>query len=132
VGMVEFRKRPTSRAQQLRNMATPAECKLWLHLSRRQVAGVKFSRQIPIGPFICDFASRSAKLVVELDGGQNDENEGRDRQRTAYIEGMGFHVVRFWNNQVLENIESVVARIELALGNCPPPTPPASGRGVSG
>jgi len=102
---------------------------LWVYISRRQVAGLKFSRQIPIGPFICDFVSRSAKVVVELDGGQHDENEGRDRERTAYIEGMGFHVVRFWNNEVLENIDAVVSRIELALRNPPPPSPPASGRG---
>jgi very-short-patch-repair endonuclease len=129
VGMTEFRKRPTRRAQELRNSATPAECKLWTHLNRRQVAGTKFSRQMPIGPFICDFVSRSARLVIELDGGQHDENEGRDQSRTAYIEGMGYRVIRFWNNEVLESIEYVVSRIEQMLVDAPPPTPPASGRG---
>ena len=127
--MTQFQKRPTLRAQELRQTATPAERKLWTHLSRRQVAGTKFSRQIPIGPFICDFVSRSARLVIELDGGQHDENEGRDRERTAYIEGMGFKVIRFWNNEVLEAIESVVARIEVELLKAPPPAPPAGGRG---
>jgi very-short-patch-repair endonuclease len=131
VGMVEFRKRPTRRAQDLRQSLTPAERKLWTYLSRRQVAGTKFSRQMPIGPFICDFVSRSARLVVELDGGQHDENEGRDRKRTAYIEGMGYRVMRFWNNEVLKAIESVVSRIEFRLRNFPPPAPPASGRGDS-
>jgi len=127
----EFRKRPTRNAQALRNTATAAERKLWTHLSRCQVAGTKFSRQIPIGPFICDFVSRSARLVIEVDGGQHDENEGRDRQRTAYIEGMGFTLIRFWNNEVLENIEGVVSRIERELLICPPPAPPACGRGDS-
>jgi len=128
--MVEFRKRPTQRAQELRQNATAAERKLWIHLSRRQIAGTKFSRQIPVGPFICDFVSRSARLVIELDGGQHDENEGRDRERTAYIEGMGFKVIRFWNNEVLGNIDGVVSRIGGVLRHSPPPTPPASGRGA--
>jgi len=128
--MVEFRKRPTGKARELRKTATPAERKLWTHLSRRQIAATKFSRQMPVGPFICDFVSRSARLVIELDGGQHGENEGRDRVRTAYIEGMGFRVIRFWNNEVLENIESVVSRIELELRDSPPPAPPAGGRGA--
>ncbi len=127
--MLQFRKRPTRNAQTLRNTATPAERKLWTYLSRRQLAGAKFSRQIPIGPFICDFVSRSARLVIEVDGGQHDENEGRDRQRTAYIKGMGFKLIRFWNNEVLENIEGVISRIESELLACPPPAPPACGRG---
>ncbi len=129
MGMVVFGKRPTLRAQQLRSAATPAERKLWTHLSRRQVAGVRFSRQIPIGPFICDFVSHSARLVIELDGGQHDENEGRDRERTAYIEGMGFRVLRFWNTEVLESVESVISGIEAELLKAPPPAPPASGWG---
>jgi very-short-patch-repair endonuclease len=131
VGMVEFRNRPTRRAQDLRKNLASAERTLWTRLSRRQVACTKFSRQIPIGPFICDFVSRSARPVVELDGGQHDENEGRDRERTAYIEGMGYKVMRFWNNEVLEAIESVVSRIEVKLRNSPSPAPPASGRGDS-
>jgi very-short-patch-repair endonuclease len=128
--MVVFKKRPTRRAQELRRTATPAEARLWTYISRRQVAGVKFSRQIPIGPFICDFVSRSARLVVELDGGQHALNEGRDRERSAFIEAMGFRVLRFWNTEVLENIEGVISRIELELAIAPPPAPPASGRGV--
>jgi very-short-patch-repair endonuclease len=127
--MVVFRKRPTDRARELRSSATPAERKLWTYISRSQVGGVKFSRQIPVGPFICDFVSRSHRLVIELDGGQHDENEGRDRERTAYIEEMGFRVLRFWNTEVLESVESVVSRIEAELLKTPPPAPPASGRG---
>ena len=63
---------------------------------------MKFSRQIPIGPYICDFVSRSVRLAIELDGGQHDAREGQDRARTAYIEGMGYRLIRFWNNEVLE------------------------------
>jgi very-short-patch-repair endonuclease len=95
------------------------------------VADTRFSRQIPIGPFICDFESRSAKLVIELDGGQHDRDEWRDRQRTNYIEGMGYRVIRFWNSEVLESLEAVAQRIELELRTGPPPAPPASGRGAS-
>ena len=74
--------------------------------------------------------SRTARLVVEVDGGQHDENEGRDLQRTAYIEEMGYRVIRFWNNEVMENIEAVISRIEAAVRAAPPPAPPASGRGA--
>jgi very-short-patch-repair endonuclease len=129
VGMVEFRTRPARRARGLRRNLIPAERKLRAHLSRRQAAGTKFSRQMPSGPFIRDFVSRAARMAIELDGGQHDENEGRDRERTAYIEGMGCKVVRFWNNEVLEAIESVVSRIEFELRESPPPAPPASGSG---
>ena len=128
--MVVFRKRATGRAQELRNSATDAERKLWTYISRRQVADVKFSRQIPTGPYICDFVSRSARVVIEVDGGQHDQNESYDRQRTDYIESMGFRVLRFWNNEVIENIEGVVSRIELELLKSPPPTPLAGGRGA--
>ena len=127
--MLEFKPRPTRQAQELRRNLTSAERLLWTRLSRRKLAGVKFSRQIPIGPFICDFVSRSAKLVVELDGGQHDKDEWRDRQRTDYIEGMGYTLLRFWNNEVLESPEAVIVRIERELRNCPPPAPPACGRG---
>jgi very-short-patch-repair endonuclease len=126
----EFKPRPTGRAQELRRSATPAERPLWTCLSRRQVAYTKFSRQIPVGPFICDFVSRSAKLVIELDGGQHDRDEWRDRQRTDYVEGMGYKVIRFWNTEVLESLETVVRRIEVELRTSPPPAPPASGRGA--
>ena len=74
--MIRFRERPTRTAQKLRNTATDAEKKLWTHLSRRQLNGFKFSRQMPVGPYICDFMCREAKLVVELDGGQHDARAG--------------------------------------------------------
>jgi len=115
--------RPTMRSRELRANATDAERKLWAQLSARKVAGVRFNTQFPIGPFICDFVSRTAKLVIEIDGGQHDWNATADLARTRFIEARGFAVLRFWNNEVLENIEGVVATIERALADRPSPNP---------
>ena len=123
-------KRPTARSRELRNNATEAERKLWTFVSARKLAGVRFNRQFPIGPFICDFVSRTQKLVIEVDGGQHAVDVERDQARTAYLEAQGYRVIRFWNNDVLERIEGVVIEIERVLATCPPPTPPASGRGA--
>jgi very-short-patch-repair endonuclease len=123
-------KRPTMRSRELRLNATDAERKLWAQLSARKIAGVRFNRQFPIGPFICDFVSRSVKLVIEVDGGQHAVDVEKDQARTAYLEAQGYRVIRFWNNDVLDRIEGVVREIEAALETCPPPTPPINGRGV--
>jgi very-short-patch-repair endonuclease len=123
-------KRPTARSRELRRTPTAAEQKLWTRLSARQVAGTRFNRQFPVGPFICDFVSRSAKLVIEADGGQHAAQEEEDRKRTEYLKIRGFRVVRFWNNDIIENIDGVVETIERILRTSPPPTPPARGRGV--
>jgi very-short-patch-repair endonuclease len=126
--MPEFRPRPTRLAQKLRSNATAAERCLWQRLSRRQLGGYKFSRQMPVGPFICDFMCREARLVIEVDGGQHDPLEGRDRQRTAYIEAEGYRVIRFWNNEVLGNPDGVLAAILAALESAHPrPLPHAGG-----
>ena len=122
-------KRPTARSRELRLNATPAERALWVQLSARKIAGVRFNRQFPIGPFICDFVSRSAKLIIEVDGGQHAVEIDKDQSRTAYLEAQGYRVIRFWNNDVLERIAGVVSEIEAVLETGPPPTPPASGRG---
>jgi very-short-patch-repair endonuclease len=123
-------KRPTARSRKLRHNPTPAEQKLWARLSARQIAGTRFNRQFPIGPFICDFVSRSAMLVVEADGGQHAEQEEEDRKGTEYLRSRGYRVVRFWNNDIIENIDGVVETIERILRTSPPPAPPASGRGA--
>ena len=78
-----FKPRPTARERELRNNATDAEKLLWRHLSRRQLGGYKFSRQMPVGPFVCDFMCREARLVVEADGGQH--GAARDAARTRFI-----------------------------------------------
>ncbi|WP_367113531.1 endonuclease domain-containing protein [uncultured Sphingomonas sp.] len=106
---------------------------MWRALSRRQVAGVRFNRQVPIGPYIADFAARSEKLIVEVDGGQHDERAAYDEARTRYLETRGWRVLRFWNNDVMGNLEGVVATIERALAESPSPrSPPACGRGSAG
>jgi very-short-patch-repair endonuclease len=123
-------KRPTARSRELRCNATDAERRLWARLSARQVAGTRFNRQFPIGPFVCDFVSRTARLVIEVDGGQHANQEAADRVRSGYLRAQGYHVVRFWNNEVLENIEGVVETIERILRTSPPLPPPTSGRGI--
>ncbi|MBB3880006.1 very-short-patch-repair endonuclease [Sphingomonas pseudosanguinis] len=109
---------------------TDAERRLWRALSRRQIAGVRFNRQVPVGPYIADFAARSEKLIVEVDGGQHDERAAYDEARTRYLQAQGWRVIRFWNNDVLGNLEGVVATIERTLADRPSPqSPPACGRG---
>jgi very-short-patch-repair endonuclease len=99
------------RARQLRRDGTNVEQRLWFHLRDRQLGGIKFRRQEPIGPFIVDFCSLEAKLVVELDGGQHAEHVARDAERTAALERRGYQVLRFWNSEVGENLDAVLERI---------------------
>ncbi len=108
-------KRLTPVAQRLRREMTDAERRLWSHLRARQM-GVQFTRQYPIGNTIADFACRRLKLVVEVDGGQHADNAADD-ERTRVIESYGYRVIRFWNNDVLQNTDGVVLRIaeDLAL-----------------
>ncbi len=115
--------RPTARSRELRANATDAERRLWQALSARKVAGVRFNRQFPIGPFICDFVSRSAKLIVEVDGGQHVATSAEDARRTRYLEAQGYRVIRFWNNDVFERLEGVVGEIERVLVDMPSPSP---------
>ena len=100
------------RARRLRKENTDAEQVLWSHL-RNHAMGVKFRRQHPIGNFVVDFISLEAKLVVEIDGGQHDEDANRlaDAERTRYLAERGYTVVRFWNNDVLRDIDAVLTRI---------------------
>ena len=116
-------KRPTRQSRELRANMTPAERKLWAHLSARKVADVRFNRQFPIGQFICDFVSRGAKLVIEVDGATHGESERADAERTRFIEQHGYRVIRFWNNEVMGNVEGVVAEIERVLRDTPSPNP---------
>ncbi|MBV8972169.1 MAG: endonuclease domain-containing protein [Sphingomonadaceae bacterium] len=109
----------------MRNAPTPAERKLWQALRGSALDGAKFSRQIVIGPFIADFVCRTRKLIVEVDGGQHSSEV--DAGRTAYLEGAGYRVVRFWNREVMVNLEGVLRTIAAALADCPPPAPPVPG-----
>ncbi len=124
------------RARALRKGMTDAERRLWYHLRAGRL-GVHVRRQAPIGPYIVDFAAIDRRLVVELDGGQHAEPDQADydKARTAYLEGRGFRVLRFWNNEVLENTEGVLERILEALSNSSalstlsPRPPPPRGEG---
>jgi len=84
-------------------------------LRDRRFAGVKFRRQTPIGQYVADFCSLHRRLVVEVDGGQHDLRRREDAERTAYLNGQGFRVLRFWNNEVFENLPGVLQTIEKAL-----------------
>jgi very-short-patch-repair endonuclease len=120
---------PTVRSRELRTNATKAERKLWTILCNRKLGGVRFNRQVPIGPHICDFVARTAKLVIELDGGQHSSQAEYDSSRTGFLRAKGYRVIRFWNNDVLANLDGVTTVIAKALADRPSPTPPASGRG---
>ena len=112
-------KRLTPVARKLRREPTQAEKRLWSRLRGGQL-GVRFTRQLPIGNAIADFACRRLRLVIEVDGGQHADNPA-DEARTRMIEAQGYRVVRFWNNDVLANTDGVILRIaeELALAtNC--------------
>jgi very-short-patch-repair endonuclease len=103
-----------SRARALRQTMTDAERKLWYALRDRRFAGVKFRRQVPLGPFIADFVCFEERLVIEVDGGQHAESL-RDRGRDRWFAANGFRVLRFWNNQVLSNLEGVATVIAQTL-----------------
>ena len=110
-------------ARKLRNNATDAEQCLWRALRKRNLEGFRFRGQVPIVDFLCP----QAKLVVELDGGQHLEREQYDAGRTARLEGMGFRVLRYWNDDVLLRLEDVVADIHRHLtGGFTPPQPSPS------
>lgn len=113
-------------ARKMRKNLTDAERKLWKHLRLRGVGGHKFRRQQIIGKYIVDFACMEKKLIVEVDGGQHGENVAYDSERTAWLEAQGFRVVRFWNNEVLENVEIVsdsILRVLEEGGECLSPLP---------
>ena len=105
----------TQFARHLRSTMTDAEASLWHHLRNRALMGCKFRRQHPMGPYIVDFACLEKKLVVELDGSQHSEAE--DASRTKNIEAMGYHVLRFWNNDALIQQQVVLAVIFEALND---------------
>jgi very-short-patch-repair endonuclease len=110
---------------------TIAERKLWWHLRRVAPNGSHFRRQATIGPYFADFACHDLRLVIELDGGQHGHADQMlaDTVRTDFLNSRGYRVLRFWNNEVLTNIDGVLTAIQAALGDAagshpPPPTPP--------
>jgi crossover junction endodeoxyribonuclease RuvC len=105
----------TDRAKILRRRSTDAERVLWRHLRRGQLAAVKFRRQEPIQGYVVDFVSYSKRLVIELDGGQHAESPEADITRDRCLRANGFAVLRFWNNELMNNVEGVLEVIRQHL-----------------
>ncbi|HZX69865.1 MAG TPA: endonuclease domain-containing protein [Rhodanobacter sp.] len=119
-----MKRQNVDRARGLRQNMTDAEQKLWYRLRNRQLNGQKFRRQHEIDHYIVDFVSNKAMLIVELDGGQHAEQVGYDEHRTRHLQARGYRVLRFWNNEALTNIESVLEVILEAVAKpAPHPSP---------
>ena len=99
----------TEKARILRKNMTKQERILWTFLRKKNINNLKFRRQYPIGNYIVDFICNEKKLIIEIDGGQHNENKNitYDQERTKYIESKGYKVIRFWNNDIDNNIEEV-------------------------
>jgi very-short-patch-repair endonuclease len=110
----------TAKARKLRNNLTDCETILWRQLRFRQVGGYKFRRQRPIGPYIVDFICLERWLVVEVDGGQHNDSQPLDARRDAWLRSQGYEVLRFWNNEILTEIDGVKEEIFQALTRPPP------------
>lgn len=110
----------------MRRQPTDAERLLWFHLRDRRLGGYKFRRQQIFGGFIADFACVEARLVVEADGGQHRDQVAEDAARSAWFDGEGYRVLRFWNHEILQGIEAVLAAILEALQERAPSPQPLS------
>jgi very-short-patch-repair endonuclease len=99
------------RARILRRDLTDAERKLWNELRNRKLLGVKFRRQFPVGPYVADFCAIECALIIELDGGHHGEMLESDRIRTEFLKSLEYRVVRFWNNEVTDDLDGVLERI---------------------
>ncbi len=121
-----------SRARRLRQNMTEAESRVWQILRLHQMKGYKFRRQVPIGRYIVDFVCHEGRLIVEIDGGQHDPSSSRETERTRFLQKEGYRVLRFWNNEVLANLDGVHQTIADELGRITPTqTLPHRGGGFS-
>ena len=111
-------------ARHLRKEQTNAEQLLWLLLRNRQFCGLKFRRQHPMAPYVLDFYSDEERLGIELDGGQHNEPDQiqTDKERTAFLEGKGVKIIRFWNNEVLQETEAVLEHLYNSIHSLSPPS----------
>jgi very-short-patch-repair endonuclease len=115
-------------AAKLRQNMTEAEKRMWYHVRRRHLGGFKFKRQWSIGPYVVDFCCIEKRLVLEIDGGQHSPE--KDARRTAELHAMGYRVVRFWNNDVLGNLDGVLTSLLGEHQSHPHPGPlPLAGEG---
>jgi len=103
------------KARDLRKNQTEAESLLWYHIRNKRFQGFKFRRQLPIGNYIVDFVCESVKVIIELDGSQHMDTELYDNKRTQYLSSLGYKVLRYWNNELLSQTDSVLESIRLNL-----------------
>ena len=125
VDLTRTRPKTKVHSRNLRNDMTDAEKKLWTALRGRQLNGFKFRRQHPAGNYILDFVCLEAMLVIELDGGQHQQQQFYDQQRDSWLVAQGFRVLRFWNNEVLNQFDSVCEEIWRGLEKFAPPSQPS-------
>jgi very-short-patch-repair endonuclease len=118
------------RARSLRRDMTDAEKSVRRILRLYQIDGHRFRRQVPLGRYIADFVCHGARLIIEIDGGQHQGSEPGEAERTRFLQDQGYRVLRFWNNEVLSNLEGVRARIAENLRRHPLPTLPHRGGGL--
>ncbi|MHA1540831.1 MAG: endonuclease domain-containing protein [Alphaproteobacteria bacterium] len=118
-----YNKKTLKNAQELRKKLTEAEELIWSFLRKKQLLNYKFRRQIPIRNYIVDFVCFEKKLIVELDGGQHceEKNKNYDKRRAEVLEKSGFKVLRFWNNEIFDNLKGVLETIYLELKSDPAP-----------
>ena len=117
-----------NKAKALRKKSTDAENLLWHHLRNRQILNAKFRRQHTIKSFVVDFVCLEQGLIIEVDGSGHMDKQQHDEKRSTYLESLGFRVLRFWNNEVLNQTQAVLERIFTELSNTPNPLP-SEGRG---
>ena len=104
-------------ARELRRSATEVERALWGRLRAEKLVGTRFRRQVPIGPYIVDFACLKSRLIIELDGSQHFSRASYDQARSAFLETQRFRVLRFWNNDVTERCDAVIETIVWAIAH---------------
>ena len=119
-------RRIVAKARKLRRNSTDVERQLWHRIRDKQIDEFRFRRRRPIGKYIVDFICLDAMLIVELDGGQHAGDAAYEQRRTAFLESLGYAVLRFWNNDLAKNISGVLETIREALLVTRPPTPPSA------
>lgn len=121
-------------AKILRANQTDAEQRIWYHLRAHRFMGLKFKRQKPLGHYIVDFVCVEQRLIIEIDGGQHAEQTEYDQRRDVWLQSQGYTILRFWNNEVMQQLESVLEQIRLTIplsadSTLSPSPSPARGRG---
>jgi len=125
-----LKKKLSGAAKSLRKRSTDVEQLLWRNIRAGQIDGVKFRRQQPIGPYIVDFVSLGNGIIIELDGGQHKTSQEEDEERDAWFRKQGFTVLRFWNSEVIQDMNAILEVVKNSLIEAPSPLPsPTRGEG---